>query len=193
MRNFFSAIIAVIVLISAGCKEKPKTQQPDYDTEPQFSHPRKQISYDATDIEDVMIKHGDSSLFVLKYMDPNTLFQIQNVYQGKTGFKLTVGGYNQSYPSALFILPTQSNKLSRSYHFFNRTGVITRIATQNDHQYEGPYYEFDSDGVLIVSGFYNKDGYAVKIWRLYNNNGEIVETINADTTKMNILKKFGRE
>ncbi len=139
---------------------------------------------------DVKVKHGDSTNVTLKYGGPDVLLDI-NYHNGSVNpINISFGEYSTLYPEFILLSEIRHPDVKRSYYFNSQNGSISTIRTTVNNDFDGPCYLFNANGIMIVSGFYKK-GYCAGIWRHYDATGNILETINADVYKIDLLKRFG--
>lgn len=138
----------------------------------------------------VILKYGNSLDIELNYIGLNHLLSMY-YYTNKTNNWFLVFD-EEAFPAAIILPQNQSNMTSRATRFYPQNGAIREISQQTNNNYNGPYYLFDYNGYLIVSGFY-KEGYESGIWRHYDKEGKVIESVNANIDKSNIRKRFGIE
>jgi hypothetical protein len=177
------SITFIGIALSLGCRGKIN------DASFTDSSLNDNLSYDVKNALSVKIKHGDSTNLLLQYGGPSVLHDIDYNINGKNSFHITFGKDDISHPAFLSVPHFEKDTIQMLYRFDGSNGIIREIQRAQNNNNNGPYYSFDSEGALKVSGFY-KNGYYSGIWRLYDHNGNILETVNSDSNKVDVLKHF---
>jgi len=178
-----AAALIIFVLFFTACKPKthiePVSKDPALDT----------LNFDGKNAASVRIKHGDSINVVLKYDGPNVLTDIAYNTHSNNNFNIFFGEGSEVFPEVVMLPLSKFNSRIKAYRFHNTNGILHEIRQSLDSGYDGPYYLFDENGILTVSGFYKKNDYS-GIWRHYDSKGNILETIDASKSKIDILKHW---
>lgn len=180
--NFLLCVSPILFFL--GCQTKPLKKElnsgKDQDT----------LILNAANAIGVKVNHGDSTKVVLSYGGPDVILNLDYFNGHTNSLNISFGENSRVFPEVIMLPPYGPDHASRAYRLNPENGSINEISNSLNNDFDGPYYLFDKDGILIVSGFYKK-GCCKGIWRHYNKDGGILEIINADRFDIDVLKHFG--